>query len=107
MKDHHSHRSGLDVNLRPLRQDGNNLRVTRFDKLYDHDATAKLFDLFLDSGAVDVGYFNHLRNRGVKFLVGHDDHLQSVSCCYRKGEGHACDFGLDLTTGKTVPGSIC
>lgn len=107
MKDHRSHQSGLDVDVRPLRQDGNNLRVTRFDKLYDHDATAKLVGLFLDSGEVDVGYFNHLRIRGVKFLVGHDDHLQSLSCRYRKGAGHACDFGLDLTTGKTVPGSTC
>jgi hypothetical protein len=32
---------------------------------------------------------------------------QSMSCRYRKDEGHVCDFGLDLATGKIVPGSTC
>lgn len=32
---------------------------------------------------------------------------QALSCRYRKGEGHVCDYGLDLVTGKTVPGSTC
>lgn len=32
---------------------------------------------------------------------------QALSCRYRKGEGHVCDFGLDLVTAKTVPGSTC
>lgn len=75
MRDHRSHRSGLDVDVRPLRRDGKNMRVTRFDKLYDRDATAKLIGLFLNSGEVNVVYFNDLRIRGVKFLVGHDDHF--------------------------------
>lgn len=75
MKDHRSHRSGLEVDVRPLRRDGENMRVTRFDKLYDRDATAKLIGLFLDSGEVDVVYFNDLRIRSVKFLMGHDDHF--------------------------------
>ncbi len=75
MKEHRSHRSGLDVDIRPLRRDGKNMRVTRFDKLYDRDATAKLISLFLDSGDVEVVYFNDLRIRVVKFLAGHDDHF--------------------------------
>ena len=75
MRDHRSYRSGLDVDVRPLRRDGKNMRVTRFDKLYDRDATAKLIGLFLNSGEVNVVYFNDLRIRGVKFLVGHDDHF--------------------------------
>jgi penicillin-insensitive murein endopeptidase len=75
MKDHRSHRSGLDVDVRPLRRDGENMRVTRFDKLYDRVATAELIGLFLDSGEVDVVYFNDLRIRSVKFLIGHDDHF--------------------------------
>ena len=75
MRDHRSHRSGLDVDVRPLRRDGKNLRVTRFDKLYDRDATAKLIGIFLDSGEVEVVYFNDLRIPGVRFLIGHDDHF--------------------------------
>jgi hypothetical protein len=31
----------------------------------------------------------------------------SVSCRYRKVEGYVCDFGFDLTTGKSIPGSAC
>lgn len=31
----------------------------------------------------------------------------SLSCRYRKSDGYVCDFGLDLMTGKTVPGSTC
>jgi penicillin-insensitive murein endopeptidase len=75
MRDHRSHRSGLDVDIRPLRHDGKNMRVTRFEKLYDRDATAKLIGLFLDSGEVDVVFFNDLRIHNVKFLIGHDDHF--------------------------------
>lgn len=75
MPDHRSHRSGLDVDVRPLRRDGMNLRVTRFDKLYDRDATARLIGLFFDSGEVEVIYFNDLQIPVVKFLIGHDDHF--------------------------------
>ena len=184
MRDHRSHRSGLDVDVRPLRRDRKNMRVTRFDKLYDRDATAKLIGLFLDFGEVEIVYFNDLRIHDVKLVVatlslcyvslakaipswdlvykpihghfgviggsigdpyaptlrdkkvlfslegtaakemfdaigpdikgtcGTEDggrvrQKQSLSCRYRKGEGHVCDFGLDLTTGKTVPGSTC
>lgn len=48
----------------------------------------------------------------IKGTCGTDDggrvrQKNTLSCRYRKGEGHVCDFGLDLVTGKTVPGSTC
>jgi hypothetical protein len=31
----------------------------------------------------------------------------AVSCRPGKGGGHICDFGFDLTTGKSIGGSVC
>lgn len=28
-------------------------------------------------------------------------------CNYTKGEGHSCYFGIDVPTGKGIPGAIC
>ena len=72
---HDSHRSGLDVDIRPIRRDGAQLPVTRFDAEYDRDATAKLIDLFFCIGRVKRLYFNDLSIPGVRFLEGHDNHF--------------------------------
>ena len=30
-----------------------------------------------------------------------------VSCSYHPAEGHHCDFGFDLLTGRSIGGSVC
>lgn len=72
---HDSHRSGLDVDIRPLRRDGKQLPATRFDREYDRDATAKLIELFFCIGRVKLVFFNDLSIPGVRFLGGHDNHF--------------------------------
>lgn len=72
---HDSHRSGLDVDIRPIRKDGQQIAVTRFDSGYDRDATAKLIELFFCLGRLKFVYFNDISIPGVRFLSGHDNHF--------------------------------
>lgn len=72
---HDTHRSGLDVDIRPIRRDGAQLPVTRLDAQYDRDATAKLIELFFCFGRVKGVYFNDLSIPGVRSLEGHDNHF--------------------------------
>jgi hypothetical protein len=32
---------------------------------------------------------------------------ENVSCTYHRKDGYACDFGFDLTSGRSIGGSIC
>ena len=32
---------------------------------------------------------------------------ENVACRYRPSDGYECDFGFDLTSGKSIGGSIC
>jgi len=72
---HHSHRSGLEVDIRPLRTDGKHQRVSYLEHEYDRAATAKLIDLFFQSGMVDLIFFNDKKIAKVKPLAGHNDHF--------------------------------
>ena len=40
----------------------------------------------------------------VVFYVRGKEH---VACRYRPSVGYQCDFGFDLTSGKSIGGSIC
>jgi hypothetical protein len=73
--DHASHKSGLDVDVRPMRKDGLHLPVTWGDAEYDHDATAKLIGLFLLHSRVELVYFNGPGIAFVTPLKGHDNHF--------------------------------
>jgi hypothetical protein len=72
---HDSHRSGLDVDIRPLRKDGKQIAVTRFDIEYDRKATARLIELFYCMGRVRFVFFNDVSIPGVRFQKGHDNHF--------------------------------
>ncbi len=73
--DHATHRSGLEVDIRPLRKDGKHMRCSRFDSQYDREATAKLISFFMQSGLVRRVLFNDLSIPHVKSAKGHDDHF--------------------------------
>jgi penicillin-insensitive murein endopeptidase len=72
---HSSHKDGLQVDIRALRIDGRQLPVTRFQREYDHEATAKLIDLFFLHPSVKNILFNDSDIPGVQHWVDHDDHF--------------------------------
>jgi murein endopeptidase len=73
--DHHSHMNGLQVDIRPLRKDGLEERVTWMDPLYDNDGTSKLIELFRTFTPVVRVFFNGPGIPFVEPLKGHDDHF--------------------------------
>ena len=74
-KDHQSHKSGCDVDMRLLRKDGREDAVTRFDRQYDQEATARLIAMFFEHPIIKVIFFNDPMIPRVKPLKRHDDHF--------------------------------
>lgn len=72
---HGTHKSGLEVDVRPLRKDGAQAAITRFMPEYDREGTAKLIGLFMALPSVDLVYFNDLSIPHVKKASGHDNHF--------------------------------
>lgn len=72
---HGTHKSGLEVDVRPLRKDGKKEGVTRFSAEYDRVETAKLIALFLALPSVKLVYFNDKSITGVLPMPSHDDHF--------------------------------
>lgn len=59
--EHSTHQKGIEMDIRPIRKDklvGQAARVSRFDAVYDHEATIKLVRLFLRLPMVRTVYFN-------------------------------------------------
>lgn len=73
--DHRSHRSGLEVDIRPIRTDGAQLPCSIQDVAYDRIATAKLIRLFLDTKSVGPLLFNDASISGVRRAPGHNNHF--------------------------------
>lgn len=74
-KDHATHKSGLEVDVRPLRKDGLEKPVRWWEAEYDKDGTAKLINLFRIYAPVVLIYFN---GPGIPFvgkMPAHDDHF--------------------------------
>jgi len=80
---HQSHRKGIEMDVRPVRKDmeiGQAARVTRFDAVYDREATIQLICLFAEHPNVSRIYFNDDKVQQalgglVRSLHGHDDHF--------------------------------
>lgn len=72
---HRSHRSGLEVDIRPMRKDGMQNPVRYTDPQYDQDATRKLVELIWQTGMVNRVAFNDVAIARVQSIPGHDDHL--------------------------------
>ena len=58
MPPHRSHRVGLDVDVRPMRTDGENLPVTITDPAYDRVATTAVISLWWEKAPVQSLFFN-------------------------------------------------
>lgn len=72
---HHSHRSGLNVDIRPLRRDGQPIAVRCTDSAYDHQGTKRLIDLMWKTGMVTQVFFNDPNITNAKRLAYHDNHI--------------------------------
>jgi len=81
--EHLGHQKGIEMDFRPIRKDrltGQAARVSRFDAIYDRDATIKLVRLFLQRPLVVKIFFNddqvqHICGSRVQYSKDHDDHL--------------------------------
>lgn len=73
--DHMTHRSGLEVDVRPVRKDGRRLPCSIHDAQYDRAATAKLIDLFRRNAVLKVVLFNDLLIPHVTPAKRHSDHF--------------------------------
>lgn len=72
---HTTHKSGLEVDIRPLRTDGAEVPVRWQQQGYDHAATAMLIEMFYDCAPVEYILFNDPNIPRVKQFKGHDDHF--------------------------------
>lgn len=74
--DHASHLKGLEVDIRPVRNDGRQAPVTYHDEAYDLVATERLIAIFRRqvSGQLKI-FFNDNRIPAVFPLTRHDNHF--------------------------------
>jgi penicillin-insensitive murein endopeptidase len=75
MAPHGSHRRGTDVDIRPLRKDGQRVPVTITDPNYSRDRTKILVETLLAQPSVSLILFNDTNIQSVRFYEGHHNHL--------------------------------
>lgn len=73
--DHSTHKSGLEVDVRPLRKDGLEQPVKWWDQQFGKAGTEKLINLFRTFTPVVLVYFNAPDIPFVTKLDGHDGHF--------------------------------
>lgn len=74
---HKSHRQGIDVDIRPVRNDNKQGPITFRSPEYAQDLTQQLVDLIRVNGILRVQFifFNDPAIKGVQHWPNHDDHL--------------------------------
>lgn len=72
---HDSHQDGLQVDVRPLRIDGNHVPVKYFQSGYDKAATTRLISIFQSHPMIKKVFFNDSSIPGVRPMTSHDDHF--------------------------------
>lgn len=72
---HVSHRMGVDVDVRPVRNDGREAPSTRFDRTYSRPLTQALLDLFVAEVPVTKIFFNDRSTRHTQPWPNHDNHF--------------------------------
>jgi len=75
MAPHDSHTRGVDVDVRPLRNDGIEGRCTIHETVYSRANTKKLVELVHEDPNLKSILFNDTKIVGVKQWSGHDNHL--------------------------------
>jgi murein endopeptidase len=77
MPPHSSHRQGVDVDIRPMRQDGKAAPVSIKQSQYSRERTVELVKFIRGNGVLEVVtiLFNDASVPGVRPWKGHDNHL--------------------------------
>lgn len=75
MPPHASHRRGIDVDIRPQREDQARLPVRISDPAYSHERTKLVVDALARDENLDIIFFNDRSMPIVRFHAGHDNHL--------------------------------
>lgn len=75
MPPHDSHTRGVDVDIRPLRNDSKEDRCTIHETTYSRENTKKLVELVSEDTNLKSILFNDSKIAGVKYWKGHDNHL--------------------------------
>ncbi len=75
MPPHDSHTRGVDVDIRPLRSDSKEERVTIHENEYSRENTKRLVELVSEDTNLKSILFNDSKIAGVKQWAGHDNHL--------------------------------
>jgi hypothetical protein len=103
---HQSHRTGLDIDVRPVRKDGQNLGVDISESQYHRALTTELIDLWWRNAPVQLVYFNDptVVNAGLStHLGGHNDHFH-VRVRRKDGVIRIHDRGSDVAEMQTILG---
>lgn len=113
MPPHVSHRLGLDVDVRPMRRDGNNLPVTISDAQYDPQLTRELIELWWRHAPTQAIFFNDVNviNAGLsRFVNGHHNHfhvrLRMKGGTIKNGDRGSDVAELQAKLGITVDGKF-
>jgi murein endopeptidase len=72
---HKGHKTGLDVDILPMRKDDKQINVIWNSPEYDRELTQEMVYCFLKRFHVIKIYFNDPRIRGASPYKGHDNHL--------------------------------
>ncbi len=75
MEPHASHRRGVDVDVRPLRTDGQRSPVTIDNSAYDRARTRTLVEILRREPTLGLILFNDTTVAGVRSAAGHHNHL--------------------------------
>lgn len=75
MPPHKSHRRGVDVDIRPQRTDGARAGVKITASAYDREKTRTVVNELRKDANLEYIFFNDSDIEGVRYWVGHDDHL--------------------------------
>lgn len=78
MPPHKSHQLGIDVDVRPMRKDGQNSPVTINDSEYDQAVTQELISLWWQQAPVQAVFFNDpavIAAKLSRFVDGHGNHF--------------------------------
>lgn len=78
MPPHKSHQQGVDVDLRPLRRDGQNLPTDFMSQTYSRERTRQLIETIRQVEPTATIFFNDpelIRAGLTKYLTGHHNHV--------------------------------
>ena len=103
---HNSHKTGLDVDVRPVRKDGQNLPVDMSQSQYHRGLTVELIDLWWTNAPVQLVYFNDQTVIAAHLSIhcaGHDDHFH-VRLRVKDGLIRIHDRGSDVAGVQTILG---